>query len=151
VLKKSEEVDLFLCDKQEDQPIVENEAVSIISNGCQRKDMSTLSEIGESNVGKRPASPQRTSSKRHLQECTSEYISVRKMTIFLYIRKKNQSKSNIRPDLLSSSTVNEKLYFFFSFSDCRLPTTNSPNLCQLCCELPMCTRCRKRLAPITLQ
>jgi hypothetical protein len=54
----AEEVDLFFATSQ---PIFENEAA--ISNDCERED---TSEIGESNVGKRPASPQATSSKRQL-------------------------------------------------------------------------------------
>jgi hypothetical protein len=127
----AEEVDLFFATNQ---PIFENEAA--ISNDGETP------EIGESNVGKRPASPQATSSKRHLQECTSEYTSVRKMIFFC---------ASVRPSNSSSfrHTMKSHIFrlLFFFLSDCRLPAANSTNLCQLCCDLPMCTRCRKRLAP----
>jgi predicted ATP-grasp superfamily ATP-dependent carboligase len=77
-----EEVDLFFATSQ---PIFENDAA--ISNVCETP------EIGESNVGKRPASPQATSSKCRLQECTSEYTSVRKMIFFFYTFEKKKKFS----------------------------------------------------------
>jgi hypothetical protein len=98
-----EEVDLFFATSQ---PIFENEAA--ISNVCETP------EIGESNVGKRPASPQATSSKCRLQECTSEYTSVRKM-IFFSIHLKRKKKSVRLSNSSSSSMDNEKPYFCFSF------------------------------------
>jgi hypothetical protein len=81
----AEEVDIIFTTSQ---PIFKNEAA--ISNDCERED---TSEIGESNVGKRPASQQSASSKRHLQECTSEYTSVRKMIFFYTFEKKKISQT----------------------------------------------------------
>jgi hypothetical protein len=73
-----EEVDLFFASSQ---PIFENNTA--ISDVCETP------EINESNVGKRPASSQATSSKCHLQECTSEYTSVRKMIFFsIHLKRK---------------------------------------------------------------
>jgi hypothetical protein len=94
-----EEVDLFFATSQ---PIFENDAA--ISNVCETP------EIGESNMGKRPASPQATSSKCRLQECTSEYTSVRKM-IFSSINLKKKIQSVL---LLLQRTM--KSHIFFSSS-----------------------------------